>query len=159
MSPCRYIFGKCWLLAFLAVFLAGCIERVDPTYLGQQIANPVGNGIPKEFNPDSIKTFSGKVTALVKYPTDKQSTHFDKHIIVDVRGKEIQVILGPEEFFDDQTVPLRFGDKITLTGSAIYYPNTTYVLATEIKIAGRSLMVRDSKGMPAWGKNLAQAYR
>lgn len=74
------------------------------------------------------------------------------HLRVKTDDKLFEVRLGPAWFLEQQNLAFSKGDQIDVTGAAVPDKNGQVVIAREVKRGDRVLVLRDSKGYPAWSR-------
>ncbi len=65
-------------------------------------------------------------------------------------GKKLQVRLGPQAYVLGKGFSFAKGKKIEVTGSQIVYKGKPVIIAREVKMDGKTLVLRDEQGFPAW---------
>lgn len=75
------------------------------------------------------------------------------HLIVKT-GKETSTVLaGPSWFTKDKGFSFSKGDEVKVTGSRVKYDGTEAIIAREIKKGGKTLTLRNEKGVPKWSRS------
>lgn len=74
-------------------------------------------------------------------------------------GKTKKVCLGPAWFIDHQDRMVNEGQTVAVTGRTVMMDGTSIVMAQEVRIGNRTMVLRDDSGNPAWQvwKTTAQA--
>ena len=72
------------------------------------------------------------------------------HLILKADDVTHEVTLGPANFVSGKGFSFAKGDAIELTGSKVNVGGTAYIVAREVIKDGRTLILRDKNGAPAW---------
>jgi hypothetical protein len=65
-------------------------------------------------------------------------------------GKNVVVHLGPEWFVRHQQGEFRDGSEVDLSGSRVNIDGKQAIMATQLRINGRTMTLREESGIPAW---------
>lgn len=72
---------------------------------------------------------------------------------VTVEGRTLQLILGPADFVEKQTVTIKDGVAVEVTGVPGFQLNGEPAMLTrQVKSGTATLTLRDAAGQPAWGR-------
>jgi sporulation protein YlmC with PRC-barrel domain len=109
------------------------------------------------YNPNTVETIHGTVKSVGTYRIEGTSVH---GVLLHVRtdaGRTLRVQAGPRPFLDSQNVRFRAGDPVTITGSVVKTGQHEIVLASQIKMANRTLDLRAPDGRPLWNLDQYQS--
>lgn len=109
-----------------------------------------GGGTPYDTKTEA--TFTGAVDAVenVTPPGKGRRNLGGTHIRLRTEKETVEVHLGPTAFLRDQQAEIAKGDAVDILGSRVVVDGESVVLAREIKKGGRTWMLRDASGRPAW---------
>jgi hypothetical protein len=71
-------------------------------------------------------------------------------------GTAVKVYLGPALFLKTRSFEVAQGEEVEVTGSKVTYQGSDVILTREAKKGSQTLIFRNNKGQPVWGK---QAYK
>ena len=150
MAPFRLV------LTLAISFALGCAApaTVPPTAssgmaLAGESAATARTGAGRNYDPSSIETLSGAVVRVDRIPGRRSE---GLHVIVDNGGGEtIPVHLGPAAFVEARGFRIEEGDAVEATGSLIQFGGAPALIAREVTIEGKTLVLRDEAGVPLWG--------
>jgi hypothetical protein len=111
-----------------------------------------GMGWGRKYDPQTVQTITGKVTAVDSLVSGKGTGVGWPRITVRTDQEAIQVILGPAWYLEQQKVSINPGDTLEIRGSRISVEEHPYLIAAEVKKGKRTLKLRDQDGIPAWGR-------
>ncbi|HKJ46560.1 MAG TPA: hypothetical protein VJ991_12095 [Balneolales bacterium] len=136
------------------ILLLGFVMYLPDNAFSQRGRGAGGWGMQSQynrlFNPNTITSFSGTVTAVNKF-TPRKGMSYGIHLMVKSdNGEEIPVHLGPAWFLNNQEMSLKTGDKIMLKGSKVTYNEKPAIIASEVTKDKYVLQLRDKNGFPAW---------
>jgi hypothetical protein len=109
----------------------------------------MGGGYQKMYNPATVETVSGEVTAVNRV-TPMRGMGAGIHLQLKADKETITVHLGPawySERLDDQIAK---GDTIEVKGSRVTVTGKPAIIAAEVKKGDALLMLRDNSGIPVW---------
>jgi hypothetical protein len=66
--------------------------------------------------------------------------------------EEIQVILGPVWYLEQQKLALGPGDLVEIRGSRIIVEERPYLIAARVKKGKKTWQLRNREGIPAWSR-------
>ena len=101
------------------------------------------------YNVNTIETVIGKVSRIDQLPGRREGM-VGIHAMLETGDETIEVHLGPYSYISKQTLQLKEGDTIEVTGSRITHENKPAILATKVKNGEEVLTLRDEKGKPLW---------
>jgi hypothetical protein len=107
-----------------------------------------GPGRMPQYNKATETTVKGPIAEvkLVDTPSGVQGTH----LLMKQGQQTIEVFAGPVPFFSDQKVTFLQGTPIEVIGSKMQIQGINAMLARQIKMGGKTIVVRDESGKPAW---------
>jgi len=101
------------------------------------------------FNPQSITTISGQVVSKQNFtPPGAQAQGVLLNIMED--GETIQVHLGPYSYMQRQSVQIEAGDQVEITGSRVMHQGQEVIMASQVRVNGQTIQLRDQTGRPMW---------
>ncbi len=108
------------------------------------------------YNPEAVQTIHGTVHSVGTYRIEGTSV---QGVLLHVRtddGRMVSVQAGPRPYVDSQNIRFNKGDRVTITGSVAKTGEHETILASQIRVADKTLALRAPDGRPLW--NLEQ-YR
>jgi len=103
------------------------------------------------FDASKMRTINGTVIDRVRFEPENHSPGIALKIKPDSnQDRELLVHLGPAWFFDHQQLQIVNNDKITVKGARADFQGDPVILATEITIGNRTMVLRDNEGNPVW---------
>jgi hypothetical protein len=72
------------------------------------------------------------------------------HVVVQTKGKNIEIMLGPTKFLADEGFSFKRGDRVEVTGSVARMHGDEVMIAREVLKGGKKLVLRDKTGKPQW---------
>jgi hypothetical protein len=109
--------------------------------------NPPGPGPAAQalrYDPGTEVNLSGRVRAVRTPPAGPV------RLVVNAGWSRVILVAAPPRFLVNQGASFTPGEVVTFVGSRIYVQGRTVVLAREITGNGRTLVLRDHQGIPAW---------
>ena len=103
------------------------------------------------YDPDSVTTLNGKVTAVEIEPFGPRRAG-GLHVTLQSDGKQTVVHLGPTWFLEQQNFTAAKDDTLAVTGSLVTSGEETYLIAREVMKGEKSLTLRNADGIPAWSR-------
>ena len=110
-----------------------------------------GMGWGRRYDPQTVQTITGKVTAVDRLASGKGSASGWRRVTLQTDQEAIPVILGPAWYLEQQKVTVNPGDALEVRGSRITVEERPCLIAAEVKRGGKSLKLRDKDGLPVWG--------
>lgn len=74
------------------------------------------------------------------------------HILLKTDKEDLDVHLGPTAYLAESGFTFAKGDRIEVLGSRVKVGATDAMLAREIKKNGKTLVLRDARGIPKWSR-------
>ncbi|MFP3868318.1 MAG: hypothetical protein ACLFUU_09170 [Desulfobacteraceae bacterium] len=103
--------------------------------------------------PQTEVTVKGQVAELGTYPSmgpgSAQGMNYNGVILKTDQG-DLKVHLGPAWYLDQQELDIQVGDTLEVTGAQTTQNQGTVILAREVTVDGKKMMLRDSQGFPIW---------
>jgi hypothetical protein len=114
-----------------------------------QRGGPRGDCCGQRFDDKTVETLSGKVTKVEHI--DHGNGMKGIHLVVSTGKETLVVQLGPENYVSAQGFVFAAGDKVAIEGSRVQLRGTPTLLAREVTVGGKKLVLRDKDGFPMWG--------
>lgn len=104
------------------------------------------------YNPKTITTVTGGVESLGTLPPKSQVEEAIRSAVLKTEQGKITVYLGPDWYLNEQKIALKAGDQVEVTGSKTSLAKGLQpaVIVRDLKVAGKSVSLRDAKGVPTW---------
>ena len=137
-----------WLVLFaiLSMSLAGASYAAPGMRGGGWGMN---SGYGRMFNPNTVETVSGEVMKVEKI-MPMRGMSYGIHLTVKTDRGDISVHLGPAWYIDKQEPAIQVGDKVEVKGSRVTFQGNPAIIAQEVRMGDRVLMLRDDNGYPMW---------
>lgn len=110
-----------------------------------------GTSYGRMYNPQTEETIKGKVVSVDRI-TSNQRMYCGIHLIVQTNKETIPVHLGPEWYLENQDMKIAVKDKVEIVGSRISYEGKPAIVAAEVKMSDKILILRDEIGIPFWSR-------
>ena len=110
-----------------------------------------GMGWGRRYDPQTVQTITGKVTAVDNLTSGKGSGVGWRQLTLQTNQETIPVILGPAWYLEQQQVTVNPGDALEVRGSRITLEERPCIIAAEVKKGEKTLKLRDQDGLPVWG--------
>ena len=114
---------------------------------GQPWGMGYGRG-PMHIDPANLKTLKGKVVSVET--AGGFGPRSVKIMEIETEGKKVTVHLGPAFYLDDQKFAAKAGDEVSVVGAEAAYRTKTFIVAKSVTVRGKTLVLRDERGLPAW---------
>ncbi len=114
-----------------------------------QTAAAQGRRGPARYDVTTVQTVSGRIVAIDAQPSPR-GLGGGLHVQLKSADKTYEVHLGPQSYLHSKSLSLAVGDEVKVTGSMITYGEQQVLLAAAITSADRTVMLRDSTGVPLW---------
>lgn len=105
-----------------------------------------GMGMPN-YDPKSETTVTGAVQEVQQH---QMMGHQGTHLIVKTDTGELEVHLGPSSYLAQHKFSFAKGDQVEVTGSMVKMGGKDALLARQVKKDGKTLVLRNAQGIPAW---------
>ncbi len=102
----------------------------------------------RNYDPKTETTVSGTVEDVQQHPGPRSGTGTD--LVLKTQQGTTNVYLGPTAFLSQQGFSFTKGDAIEVTGSKVTRNGQEGIIAREVKQSGKTLVLRDQYGKPAW---------
>ena len=126
-------------IILLAVF-AGVVMALAQAQRGP------GMGMPN-YDPKSETTVTGAVQEVQQH---QMMGHQGTHLMVKTDTGELEVHLGPSSYLAQQKFSFAKDDQVEVTGSMVKMGGKDALLARQVKKDGKTLVLRNAQGVPAW---------
>lgn len=104
----------------------------------------------KCFNPAAITTIEGTIK-LVEEFTPEYGAAPGINLNIETKKDEIvNVHLGPRDYISRMGFEFKPGTMVKITGSKAKVDEKDVIMATSVKLGGKTLVLRDEKGTPKW---------
>jgi len=135
-------------LTLLSAFIAVVV-------LAQAPGKGPGNGPGPMFRYDSSTetTINGTVEEIKTLDT---MSNAGTHLTVKADKGNVEVALGPAQFLSDQKLELKKGDQVQIIGAKGNTRHGDMFMARQITSGGKTVTLRDEKGMPAWQRGMCR---
>lgn len=108
----------------------------------------------RAYRPQTIATVTGTVESLETLPPKSPLPEAIRSAVLKTEQGKITVYLGPDFYLNEQKIALKAGDELEVTGSkvALAKGQQPSVIVRDLKVGGKSVSLRDVKGIPIWLK-------
>jgi hypothetical protein len=114
---------------------------------------PGGGMGERIYNPQTVATVKGTVEKLEGLPSmgrgSAQGMQYQGLVLKTDQGS-LLVHLGPVWYMREQKLALKAGDALEVTGSKVTLNDKPALIAREIKLADKTVKLRDDQGFPVW---------
>ena len=105
------------------------------------------------FDPSTPVSVRGKVLSVERF-TPLRQMGYGLLVMVETAAEEsIAVHVGPGWYVEDQDFPIQKGDAIAVRGSRITFNEAPAIIATQIQIGEKLLLLRRADGVPVWSED------
>ncbi|MEE4247953.1 MAG: hypothetical protein V2I33_21385 [Kangiellaceae bacterium] len=87
---------------------------------------------------------------MVKQISTTKNMNFGTHLLVDYKGEELEIHLGPSWYLEKNKIKLRKGDIVKVSGSLVTFENNPSIIAKWIIKESDTIHLRDDRGLPNW---------
>ena len=101
------------------------------------------------YDVNTVVTLAGKISRIDQLPGRMQGM-VGVHAILENETEAVEVHLGPYMYLSKQTLQLKEGEGVEVTGSRIMHEGEPALLAREVRRGNEVLILRDEEGRPAW---------
>ena len=109
----------------------------------------MGSQYNRMYDPATVETLAGTVEAVNKV-TPMKGMYYGIHLLVKTDKETIPVNLGPGWYIERLDTKIEKGDRVEVKGSRVMFSGKPAIIAAEVKKGDRTLVLRDSAGIPAW---------
>ncbi|HLW55002.1 MAG TPA: hypothetical protein VKW06_19370 [Candidatus Angelobacter sp.] len=117
------------------------------------LAQGRGKGMGPMYDPNSETTVTGPIEEV---KTLDSMCHSGTHLLVKTDKGTLEVALGPSQFLTDQKLDLNKGDQVQIVGANANTRTGEMFIARQITSGGKTVTLRDGKGVPAWPRGLCR---
>ena len=117
------------------------------------LAQTRGKGQGPMYDPSTEATISGTIEEI---QTLDMMCHSGTHLTVKTDKGNTEVGLGPSKFLADQKLELKKGDQVQIVGAKANTKRGEMFVARQITSAGKTVTLRDDKGVPAWPRGMCR---
>jgi hypothetical protein len=112
-----------------------------------------GPGPMSRYDPSTETTIKGTIEEVKTLDTMCQA---GTHLVLKTDKGNVEVGLGPSKFLADQKLELKKGDQVQVIGAKANTRLGEMFMARQITSGGKTVTLRDEKGMPAWQRDLCR---
>jgi hypothetical protein len=109
----------------------------------------MGSQYNRMYDPSTVETIAGTVESVDKV-TPMKGMYYGIHLMVKTDKETIPVDLGPGWYIERLDTKIEKGDRIEVKGSRVMFAGKPAIIAAEVKKGEGVLLLRDSRGVPAW---------
>lgn len=113
-----------------------------------QKAGPKGS---PRYEPSAEVTVKGTVQDVKQYQSGR-GWRAGQHLTLKTETGDLDVHLGPSDFWKKNGFALAKGDTLEVTGSKTKVDDTDVLLAREVKKGDKAVTLRNAQGVPAWSR-------
>jgi hypothetical protein len=105
------------------------------------------------FDPSTLVSVRGKVVSVERF-TPLRQMGYGLLVTIETAGEaSVDVHVGPGWYVEDQDFPIQKGDAIAVRGSRIVFNEEPAIIATQIQIGEKLLLLRRDNGVPVWSED------
>ncbi len=82
--------------------------------------------------------------------------HTGTHLVLKTDKGNMEIALGPSQFLEDQKLELKKGETVDVIGAKTTTGRGEMFVARQITAGGKTVTLRDEKGMPAWPRGMCR---
>ena len=138
-------YKKLWMTVF-GIALAALVSR--PALAQKGMGGPKGS---PRYDPKTEVTVKGMIEEVKKYPS-RSGWRTGQHVTLETDNGNLDVHLGPTDYWKKNGFELAKGDSIEVTGSKSKVDDAEVVLAREVKKGEKAVTLRNAQGVPAWSQ-------
>lgn len=112
-----------------------------------------GPGPMFRYDPSTETTINGTIEEIQTLDTMCQA---GTHLVLKTDKGNVEVGLGPSKFLADQKLELKKGDQVQIIGAKANTRRGEMFMARQITGGGKTVTLRDEKGVPAWQRGLCR---
>ena len=101
------------------------------------------------YDVQTVETITGKIARIDQLP-GRMEGRVGIHAMLETDMETVEVHLGPYLFLSEQSLQLKEGEGIEVTGSRIMHQGEPAILAKEVRKGNHVLTLRDEDGRPKW---------
>lgn len=103
------------------------------------------------FDPKTVGTVEGIVLSVERFIPLRQMG-WGLLVRLETKTEVVAVHVGPGWFIQDKDFEILRGDRLEVRGSRIIFNEQPAIIATQVKKAGKVLMLRNDNGVPVWSE-------
>lgn len=103
------------------------------------------------FDPKTVGTVEGIVLSVERFIPLRQMG-WGLLVSLETKTEVVAVHVGPGWFIQDKDFEILRGDRLEVRGSRIIFNEQPAIIATQVKKAGKVLMLRNDNGVPVWSE-------
>lgn len=128
-------------LVFASVIVCTAPVAFAQTGMGRRRASRL-------YNPATVTTIKGTVGEV--NTTSGRRGWNGIHLLLKAESGTYDVHLGPSAYLKEKNFKFSKGDQIEVTGSKVKFQNQEAIIAREVKMGGKALILRNAQGIPEW---------
>ena len=132
------------ILPILSAFIAAVVLAQGP---GK------GPGPMFRYDASTETTINGTIEEIKTLDTMCQT---GTHLVLKTDKGNVEIGLGPSKFLADQKLELKKGDQVQVIGAKANTRLGEMLMARQITSGGKTVTLRDEKGMPAWQRGMCR---
>jgi hypothetical protein len=155
MKKLSLMAGMLGVLAFLTALPIGAQLQAPPAppAVPAVPAVPASPKAAKLYNPQTLVTLAGQVTAVNRRAAKKAGRPERVTMVLQTDQGAIKVHLGPADYLDQQALKLATGDQVEVKGVKVNRAKAATFIAGEVRKGDQVLKLRDeATGRPLWLK-------
>jgi DNA/RNA endonuclease YhcR with UshA esterase domain len=133
---------------FVAILPSVAIAMIVSMPAAAQKGGPQGS---PRYEPSAEVTVKGTVKDIKQYQSGR-GWRTGQHMTLTTEAGDLDVHLGPSDFWKKNGFALTKGDALEVTGSKTKVDNTDVLLAREVKKGDKAVTLRNAQGVPAWSR-------
>jgi hypothetical protein len=107
----------------------------------------------KNFDPSKLTTVEGTIESVGTFYPENGATPGTSLNIKTKDGASLVVYAGPRDFTMHKDLALTSGKDISVTGCKTTVNGKSVIIASQLKVQGKTLKLRDQQGKPEWNTN------
>lgn len=112
-----------------------------------------GSGPMSRYDASTETTINGTIEEIKTLDTMCQA---GTHLVLKTDKGNVEIGLGPSKFLADQKLELKKGDQVQVIGAKADTRRGEMFMARQITNNGKTVTLRDEKGMPAWQRGMCR---
>lgn len=113
----------------------------------------MGYGPGFKYDPSAETKLTGTIQEINTMDTMCQN---GTHLVLKTDKGNLEAPLGPSQFLKDQSLQLKKGDKVEVTGVKTTMRMGEMFIVRQITSGGKTVTLRDEKGVPAWSRGFCR---
>lgn len=111
-----------------------------------------GMGMGRMFDPKTVETLTGEIMAVHTAASGMSGVANRLTLELKTAKETVTVYLGPEDYYQKQSLKLAQGDKVEIKGSRVSMGGNPVIIPNYIKKGDQTLNLWDDQGMPPWAR-------